>query len=267
MQKLADIGVFGGSGFYEFIKRGKQVSVATPFGTPSAKLTIVSMFGKRVAFLPRHGIRHQFPAHMVPYRANIWAMHAIGVSRIIGPCAAGSLQANIKPGSFVIGDQFVDRTSGRKDTFFDGPELVHIQSVDTYCPQLRRHAIASCRKLKIAHHPKGTIVVIQGPRFSSASESAWFTKMGWEVINMTQYPEAILAHELGMCYVNVSLITDFDAGLVGTKGIKPVTNQEVMRVFSANLGKVKRLIETMIKDWPKGKTCACARASEEAHMH
>lgn len=260
----AEIGIFGGSGFYEFFKGGKEVSVITPYGKPSDKITISEICGHRVAFLPRHGRKHQYPPHMIPYCANIFAMHKLGVKQIIAPTAAGSLQFKVRPGHFVICDQFIDRTCGRKDTFYDGPELVHIQSVDTYCPQLRDLAIKSCQKLKIPHHETGTVVVIQGPRFSSKAESHWFSSQGWEVVNMTQYPENILAHELGICYVNISLITDYDAGLEGSEDIKPVTHQEVLRVFNENNHKLRRLLLEMLKYWSKKRTCGCEKTLEQA---
>ena len=260
----AEIGIFGGSGFYEFLKGGKEIGITTPYGKTSDKITVSGIHGHKIAFLPRHGKKHQFPPHKVPYLANVYAMHKLGVKQIIAPTAAGSLQFKVKPGNFVISDQFVDRTRGRKDTFYDGPESVHIQSIDTYCPQLRNLAIESCRKLKIPYHETGTVVVIQGPRFSSRAESQWFSSMGWEVVNMTQYPENILAHELSMCYVNISLITDYDVGLEGSEDIKPVTHQEVMRVFNENNHKLRRLILEMLKYWPKKRTCECEKALEQA---
>jgi len=263
-QPKAEIGIFGGSGFYEFLKNAKEIEISTPYGKPSDKIALANYAGHKIAFLPRHGKKHQYPAHMIPYRANLYAFKKLGVKRIIAPCAVGSLQFYIKPGMFVICDQFVDRTKGREDTFYNGPELVHIQSVDTYCPTLRELAIQSCKKLKISYCEKGTVVVIQGPRFSSAAESKWFTSQGWQVINMTQYPENILAHELGMCYVNISLVTDYDIGLEGSEDIKPVTHGEVIRVFNENLYKVKRLIFEMLKNWPKRFDCRCQKALREA---
>lgn len=267
MKEKAEIGIFGGSGFYQFLENGRQIEIKTPYGQPSDKITIAELNGRQVAFLPRHGAKHQYPAHRVPYQANVWAMKELGVKQIIGPCAAGSLQENIKPGSFVICDQFVDRTTGRHDTFFDQPPLAHIQSVDAYCPQLSKLAVDSCAKLSIDCHPQGTVVVIQGPRFSSSAESAWFTRMGWQVVNMTQYPEVILAHELGICYVNISLITDYDAGLVDNTGREPVTTQAVIKFFNENNDKLKKLISKMIENWPAEKTCQCQLAAEKGKLN
>ena len=253
----ADIGVFGGSGFYELLESAQEHRINTPYGAPSAPVVIGTIGDKSVAFIPRHGSSHQYPPHMINYRANLWAMKQLGVSRIIGPNACGSLQSHVKPGDFVICDQFVDRTSGRKDTFYDGPITTHVSSADPYCPVMRQVAIDSARELGIPVHPAGTVVVIQGPRFSTRSESQWFASQGWEVINMTQYPEAYLARELEICYVNISLITDYD---VGTENVAPVSNEEVVRVFAENNHKLRGLLNAMIPLLPEERACICASA-------
>ena len=189
-QERAEIGIFGGSGFYSFLDDVREVNVDTPYGAPSAPISVGSVGGRSVAFLPRHGRQHQFPPHMVNFRANVWAMKDLGVTRIVGPCAAGSLQPHVKPGQFVLCDQLVDRTTGRKDTFYDGPKATHISFADPYCPELRELAIETARDEGIPFHERGTMVVIQGPRFSTRAESHWFRSAGWEAIGMTQYPEA-----------------------------------------------------------------------------
>jgi 5'-methylthioadenosine phosphorylase len=257
-EALADIGIFGGSGFYKlFDGQYEEKFIETPYGAPAAPVALGTIGGKKVAFMPRHGSHHQFPPHKVPFRANVWAMKAIGVKRIISPCAAGSLQTHVKPGEFVVCDQFVDRTSGRADTFYDGPIATHVSAADMYCPELRKLAVKAGETAGITMHPKGTVVVIQGPRFSSKAESAWFTSMGWEVINMTQYPEAFLAKELSMCVVNVSLITDYDSGLAGN--VEPVSHAEVMKVFGSNLTKLQSLLQNLIKEIPSDRcNCGCA---------
>ncbi len=247
MELKADIGVFGGSGFYSFLENVEEIEIETPYGNPSCNISLADYEGKKVAFLPRHGKNHEYPPHTIPYRANIYAMKQLGVKKIIAPTSSGSLQPFIKPGDFVISDQFVDRTTGRKDTYYDGPLTKHISSAYPYCPELRKVAIETGKKLGITIHEKGTVVVIQGPRFSTVAESRWFSKMGWEVINMTQYPECYLAKELGICYVNISLITDYDAGLEGRDDIKPVTHEEVLRVFDENIENVKKMLFEMIK--------------------
>ena len=262
----ADIGVYGGSGFYEFLQDVEEIKVETPYGSPSDLVALATVGGKRVAFLPRHGRRHSFPPHMIPYRANAYAMKHLGVTRIIGPSACGSLQPHVKPGDFVVCDQFVDRTSGRKDTFYDGPVATHIMGADPYCSQLRKIAVETIKAKGIPVHESGTVVVIQGPRFSTRAESSWFTKMGWEVINMTQYPEAILARELEMCYVNISLITDYDAGCVGLPGVEPVTADDVVKVLTANNERVRDVILGMIAKIPIGPCDECGQALAHARL-
>lgn len=257
MKYEADIGVFGGSGFYSFLKNVREVEIKTPYGNPSDKLALAEFEGKKVAFLPRHGKDHRLPPHMIPYRANLYAMGELGVKKIIAPTAAGSLKASVKPGDFVISDQFVDRTWGRKDTFFDGPETKHPSAAHPYCSYLRQTAARCGEDLKIPIHKKGTVVVIQGPRFSTVAESRWFSSMGWDVINMTQYPEGYLARELGICYCNIALITDYDAGLEG-QDIKPVSHDEVLKVFDRNIENVKKMLFEMIKSInPEDTSCSC----------
>ena len=246
----ADIGVFGGSGFYKFLEGVKEIAVKTPYGRPSDKIAIAEISGKTVAFLPRHGKDHQYPPHRINYLANMYAMKLLGVKAVVLPCASGSLQAHIKPGDFVICDQIVDRTSGRRDTFYDGPKIVHISSADPYNEDLRKLAIQATKDSGVNCHEQGTLVVIQGPRFSSKAESKWFTQMGWEVINMTQYPEAVLAKELAIPAVNISLITDYDAGLVGGD-IEPCTAEEITKTFLANNEKLVKVLYRFIELFPQ----------------
>jgi len=209
MKKIpkADVGVFGGSGFYSFLNVKEEFEVNTPYGRPSDKIILSELDGINVAFIPRHGKKHVLPPHKINYRANVYALKELGVRHIFGPCASGSLQPHVKPGQFVICDQFVDRTKGRIDTFYDGPKTTHMSMAEPYCPVLRNIVAECADELGITYHNKGTVVVIQGPRFSTKSESKWFSSQGWEVISMTQYPECYLARELEMCYVNISLIT------------------------------------------------------------
>ena len=256
------LGVFGGSGFYSFLEDAEDVAVDTPFGPPSAAVRIGTLGDTRVAFLPRHGDHHHLPPHRVDFRANVWAMREVGVRRLIGPCAAGSLQPDVKPGDFVVCDQLVDRTSGRADTYYDGPAVHHVSFADPYCPDLRAALVAAGRDEGVPVHDGGTVVVIQGPRFSTRAESRWFRDAGWHVVNMTQYPEAYLARELGICYATTALVTDYDAGLEGVAGIEPVTMDEVLRVFEANLGRLRSLLFRAlptISPEPTG-TCDCGAA-------
>lgn len=255
--ETAEVGVFGGSGFYSLLDNAREVWIETPYGAPSDKLTIGEIAGARVAFLPRHGKDHRYPPQVINYRANLWAMKELGVTRIIGPTACGSLKKSVKPGDMVVADQIVDRTTGREDTFYDGPITTHVSFADPYCPTLRPIAIDALKSLGIETHDRGTVVVIQGPRFSTRSESKWFQSQGWEVINMTQYPEAYLARELEMCYVNIALITDYDVGL---DGMPPVSHHEVIEVFNRNNERVKNAIGTIVENIPAGADCACRHA-------
>lgn len=267
MDKRAEIGVFGGSGFYSLLENVEEVWVDTPYGPPSDRIGLATVEGRRVAFLPRHGRDHRYPPHKINYRANLWAMKKLGVTRIIGPCAAGSLQAHVKPGEFVVSDQFVNRTWGRDDTFFEGPTVTHVSPADPYCPELRQVAIDASMRLGIPHHERGTVVVIQGPRFSTRAESKEFRQHGWEVINMTQYPECMLARELEICYVNVALITDYDSGLEEDPNVPPVNHEEVIKVFNANNEKLRTLLFELIRSIPPERNaCKCRTALGSAHL-
>ena len=259
----ADVGVFGGSGFYSFVDVVQEVEVETPFGPPSAPLVIGEVGGRRVAFLPRHGRHHELPPSAVPYRANIWAMRELGVRRIVGPCASGALRPELVLGSFVVCDQFVDRTHGRGDTFFPGPETVHVSAADPYCADLRRILVDTARELGIPVQDGGTVVVVEGPRFSTRAESRWFQAMGWDVINMTAYPEAILARELELCYANISMVTDHD---VGVEGAAPVSHHEVIRVFNENNEKLRELLFAAIPRIGPQPSDECATALAGARV-
>ncbi|MDA0772588.1 MAG: S-methyl-5'-thioadenosine phosphorylase [Cyanobacteria bacterium] len=247
-KKQADIGIFGGSGLYAFLDNVKEVTVETPYGAPSDSVFIGEHAGKKIAFLPRHQREHRIPPHKINYRANVWALKELGCSSVICPCAAGSLQTNYKPGDFAIADQWVDRTSGRKDTFFDGPITTHVSPAEPYTPELRKLAVEAARENNITVHDGGTIVVINGPRFSSKAESEWFHKMGWQIINMTQYPEAHLVREAGMACVNISLITDYDSGV--HTGTEPVSHGAVMEVFGQNIDKLRKMLFSLIEKIP-----------------
>lgn len=258
------IGIFGGSGFYSLLKRAKSYAIHTPYGSPSDRFTVGELSGVPVAFLPRHGRHHQYPPHRINYRANVWGMKELGVERIISPGACGSLQKDIPPGTFVLCDQFVDRTARQECTFYDGPAAVHISCSDPYCSQLREICTEAAEKLGIPCRNGGTAVIIQGPRFSTRAESRWYHTLGWHVINMTQYPEVVLARELGMCYLNISLVTDWDVWVADEEGVKSVTAEEVGRVFKENNEKLLRLLEEMIPVVPEERTCGCEGILDEA---
>jgi len=262
----ADIGVFGGSGFYSFLEDVEEVKVDTPYGPPSGKYLLGEIGGKKVAFLPRHGRDHGYPPHMINYRANVWGMKYLGVSKIIGPGASGSLNKDIGLGHFVVCDQYIDRTKWRRDTYHDGPVATHVSSADPFCPTLRRAVAAKAKELGITVHERGTVVVVQGPRFSTRAESKWFTANGWDTINMTAYPEAHLARELELCYVNICLVTDYDVGLSDDPDVPPVTAAEVGRVFGDNNNRLKDLLFAVIPDLDHARDCVCASALDEARL-
>ena len=244
----AEIGVFGGSGFYSLLDDVREIKVDTPYGPPSDSFFLASVGGRDVAFLPRHGRRHTIPPHRINYRANVWAMRSLGVKAVISPCAAGSLQPDVKPGDFVVCDQLVDRTRTRPHTFYDGPIVTHLSSAEIYDPVLRDLAVRTIRDHGIDVHDRGTIVIIEGPRFSTKSESKWFSDAGWEVISMTQYPEAWLCRELGMAVVNIALITDYDAGV--HEGTEAVDAQSVLEVFAQNAERIQKVVLDLIGRFP-----------------
>lgn len=255
----AEIGVFGGSGFYRLLDDVREIKVDTPYGPPSDSVFLAEVAGRKVAFLPRHGRRHTIPPHMINYRANVWAFRSLGVKAVISPCAAGSLQRHIRPGDFVLCDQFVDRTRNRPHTFFDGPIVTHVSSAEIYDPTLRRLAAEVIRKHGIPLHEEGTVVVIEGPRFSTKAESLWFSDAGWDVINMTQYPEAYLCRELGMAVVNISLVTDYDAGIL--EGTEAVDAAKVLAVFRKNAERIRAVVLDLIARLPADLDALGARAA------
>jgi 5'-methylthioadenosine phosphorylase len=266
-EPTAKIGIFGGSGFETYLDDADEIVVETPYGPPAAPPRIAEIHGRSVAFIPRHGGAHEFAPHQIPYRANIWAMRALGVRKLVGPCAAGSLARHVEPGSFVVCDQLVDRTKWRDDSLFDKPPVTHISFADPYCPDLRPRAVKACRQAGVQTHERGTVVVIEGPRFSTRAESAWYSAHGWEVINMTQHPEAALAREAEICYVNISLITDFDTGFGEDSGITPVTVDEILEVFRTNNARLTVALEALVADLPEDPpACACNTATHGAQV-
>jgi 5'-methylthioadenosine phosphorylase len=233
------IGVFGGSGFYRFLDDVEEVPVATPYGRPSAPVRVGRIEGQEVAFMPRHGDEHTLPPHRINYRANVWAMREVGVRRLVGPSACGSLKPDLVPGTFVLCDQFVDRTQARESTFYDGPETTHVSAADPYCADLSAVLAEAATEEGVPVVQGGTVVVIQGPRFSTRAESGWYARSGFDVVNMTQYPECWLARELELCYANISLVTDYDVGL---EGAAPVSADSAFAVFRENLEKLRSVL-------------------------
>ncbi|MFD0274890.1 S-methyl-5'-thioadenosine phosphorylase [Kitasatospora sp. NPDC127111] len=261
----AELGVIGGSGLYALLDDVTEVSVDTPYGPPSDSLFLGEVAGRSVAFLPRHGRGHRIPPHRIDYRANLWALHALGVRQVLGPCAVGGLRPEYGPGTLLVPDQFVDRTSGRVQTYYDGlplpdgtvPEVVHVSMADPYCPAGRAVALDAARGAAWEPVDGGTLVVIEGPRFSTRAESRWYTANGWSVVGMTGHPEAVLARELGLCYTSLALVTDLDAGVESGEG---VTHAEVLEVFARNVDRLRTVLFTALGNLPTTRDCLCSHA-------
>lgn len=241
--------MIGGSGFYSFLDAPERLAVDTPYGAPSAPIAVGEVAGRRVAFVPRHGEQHEYPPHLVNYRANLWALRELGVRQVLAPCAVGGLRPEVAPGDVVVPDQLVDRTTGRPQTFVSGG-AVHVPFADPYCVRLGA-AVAGQPGVTRG----GTMVVVDGPRFSTRAESQWYAAQGWSLVNMTGQPEAVLARELRLCYAAVALVTDMDAGVETGEG---VSQAEVFAMFSRNVERLKGLLTTVISDLPDPAGCACA---------
>ncbi len=252
----AEIGVIGGSGFYKFLDGAQAVPMSTPWGEPSDPVVVGEVAGRSVAFLPRHGADHRWPPHRIPYRANLWALRELGVTQVLAPCAVGSLRDDRPIGALVIPDQIVDRTSGRASTFFDGPPhpVAHASFADPYCPVGRSVAFTVARDAGRDAYADGTLVIIEGPRFSSRAESQWYAAAGASIIGMTGQPEAALARELGFCYTSIALVTDVDAGVETGQG---VTMEEVLEVFAANIPRLRDVLFDVVAGLPAERGCGC----------
>jgi 5'-methylthioadenosine phosphorylase len=252
----AEIGVIGGSGFYSFLDDVEEVEVATPYGPPSDPIAIGTLPGteRRVAFLPRHGRDHRFPPHKIPYRANLWALRSLGVRQVVAPSAVGSLTAAYGPGTLCVPDQLVDRTSGRTQTYYEEGGAVHVSFADPYCPRGRRTAVEVAGAAGWEPIDGGTLVVIEGPRFSTRAESQWYAGQGWTLVGMTGHPEAVLARELGLCYIPACLVTDLDAGVEEGTG---VTHEEVLRVFAENVDRLRDLVGEIVATLSTDRACPC----------
>ncbi|MER7847887.1 S-methyl-5'-thioadenosine phosphorylase [Kitasatospora sp. NPDC096077] len=261
----AELGVIGGSGLYALLDEVEEVRVGTPYGPPSDAVFVGEVAGRRVAFLPRHGRGHKLPPHRIDYRANLWALHSLGVRQVLAPCAVGGLRPEYGPGTLLVPDQFVDRTSGRVQTYYDGqplpdgtiPGVVHVAMADPYCPAGRQALLAAARGAAWEPVDGGTLVVIEGPRFSTRAESRWFTANGWSVVGMTGHPEAVLARELGLCYSSLALVTDHDAGVEHGDG---VTHTEVLEVFARNVDRLRAVLFKALEALPVERECACPHA-------
>lgn len=238
------IAIIGGSGLDDpgLLKNAVKLNVKTPFGVPASPLICGQISGVEVVVLARHGKGHTIMPTKVPYRANIWALKQAGCTHIIATTACGSLQEKIKPRDLVFLDQFIDFTKHRQLTFFED-KVVHTAMAEPFCPQLRVILISAAKNLNLAHHDTGTMLTIEGPRFSTRAESRYFKSMGADVINMSTVPEVILARELGLCYASVAMATDYDAWLEGEAA---VTWGMVLTVMKDNAENVKKLLLEVI---------------------
>lgn len=257
---VAQVGIIGGSGLYSLLDGGDDLVIDTPYGAPSSPVTVAEVDGRRVAFLSRHGRRHELPPHRVNYRANAWALRSIGATQILAPCAVGSLRPETGPGSLVLPDQLVDWTRGRVQTFHeafdDGP--VHAEFADPYCPVVRSVAADVAAASGWAPTDGGTMVVIEGPRFSTRAESRFFAAQGWSVVNMTGHPEAVLCRELGMCYQPLALVTDLDAGVAVGEG---VSVDAVLAEFARSTDRVRSLLIGVVGGLPAAACLSCPPAT------
>jgi 5'-methylthioadenosine phosphorylase len=250
MSGLADVAVIGGSGFYSFLDDAEQHEVPTPYGDPSGPVSVGTVAGRRVAFLPRHGAHHELPPHRIPYRANAWALRSLGVRQVLAPCAVGSLRPELGPGSVVVPDQLVDRTQARTQSFVEAGAC-HVPFADPYCDRLGdavQHAAPDVVR-------GGAMVVVEGPRFSTRAESRHHAAQGWSLVNMTGHPEAVLAREMLQCYTSIALVTDLDAGVEAGQG---VSQEEVFALFARNLERLRTLLADTIAALPDPAGCSCA---------
>lgn len=260
----ADLAVIGGSGFTALAEDTETVEITTPWGDPSGPVTLTEVGGRTVAFLPRHGPGHSYPPHRVPFRANLWALRSLGVSRVLGPCAAGSLVSELAPGHVVVVDQILDHTSGREATFFDGPTVNHVAMADPYCEELRTALLRGAAAGDLPTTDGGTVAVVNGPRFSTRAESRLHRAHGATVINMTQMPEASLARELGLCYASAAMITDHDAGVEDDPSVASVSQAEVFATFEANIPRFRAVLLAALEAIPAERSCGCAALSNGA---
>lgn len=261
------IAIIGGSGLYEIpgLENIKEYKIHTPYGSPSDNIIVGELKGRKIAFLARHGRGHKYPPHRVNYRANIWALKAIGAKWIIAFSAVGSLREDYKPGDFVVPDQFIDMTKGiRPMTFFEGGVVAHVSMADPFCEHLRRIILEAAKEVEdLTIHERGTYICIEGPRFSTRAESrVWKEVFKADIIGMTLVPEINLACEAEICYATVAMITDYDVWAE-----KPVTAEEVLKTMKKNTEKAKQLIPRIIEklpEEPKEELCSCCKSLETA---
>lgn len=262
------LGIIGGSGMCSFpeLKVVSTVRSETKYGFPSDNISICELEGGLVAFLPRHGSKHTIAPHKVPYKANLAAFKDLGVEYVIGTCIVGSLKKEISPGSIVLPDQFINLTWGRDDcSEADGYSFIHLPMGEPYCKNLREKIIGVAGEMSLPVIPQGTVAVIQGPRFSTKAESQWLSENGWDIVNMTQYPECYFARELGLCYSAIATVTDYDVGLQESLVIDPNHVDAVLDIFKNNIQKTKSLLLAFVRKTNLGFSCGCAPIATKAY--
>ena len=257
-ESVAEVAVVGGTGFYSFLDDPREHVVETPYGPPSSVVSVGTVAGRRVAFLPRHGSGHQLPPHLIPYRANMWALRSLGVRQVLAPCAVGGLSAEVAPGDVVVPDQLVDRTQARTQSYVQSG-AVHVPFADPYCDRLVAAVSGVDSSIKVG----GAMVVVEGPRFSTRAESQHYAAQGWSLINMTGHPEAVLAREMRQCYAAIALVTDMDAGVEIGEG---VGQAEVFSLFARNLERLRGLLTETIAVLPDPAGCSCSAWAEELEL-
>ena len=262
---MSKIGVIGGSGLYDikgFILKQKK-TVTTPFGKPSDQYLIGKIGNTEIVFLPRHGKKHNIPPHMINYRANIWGFKKLGVERILSICTVGGIKKGLKPGDIIVLDQAMDMTRHRKSTFYDGKgKVVHIDFTEPYCQELRRIILKAGKQAAIPLKNGGNYVAVEGPRLETASEIKSFKLLGGDVVGMTGMPEASLAREAAICYISISVVANYAAGISKTK----LTVPEVMKAMHASTEKLKRLLKKTFSLIPEERKCTCKDALKEAKI-
>lgn len=252
-----EYGIIGGTGVYDpsLLDHVRTERVETPYGEVSVQAGTYE--GIDIAFMPRHGAGHSIPPHKINYRANIWAMRALGVRRLLATAAVGSLNPDMKPGHFVIIDQFLDFTKYREHTFFDGGEagVVHTDVTHPYCPGLRARLVEQAQSIGVTVHDRGVYVCTEGPRFESAAEIKAYRLLGGDVVGMTNVPESVLAREAGICYATMAMVTNMGAGMA--EGA--LAHDEVVEIMAENTANVRQLALQTIVAGPADVPCDCAR--------
>lgn len=258
----AEIAIIGGSGLYQMkgLEATKEINVDTPFGKPSAPITIGTLEGKQVAFLARHGIGHHITPTEVPYAANIYALKSLGVERIISISACGSLREDYAPGNIVVPDNLFDFTKDRRRSFFGDGFVAHVSVADPFCGDLSDHVENALRPTGAVVHRGGTFITIEGPRFSTKAESHAFRNWGMSIIGMTASPEAFLAREAEMCYAVMAHVTDYDVWHVSES---PVTVEMVIQTLNKNTEIAQDAIRNLVRGL-SAKTCNCENALSTA---